>query len=115
MSYKAACREAARLMGDCDMADDGRELVFTGIHDNKLVAGSWGDPANPPVIFLHGGGQTRHAWGGTAQQIAAAGESVAELATSFSGSDDDPDYKPHLARTLTERALLGTIENGRAA
>ena len=49
------------------------------------------------------------------EQIAAAGESVAELATSFSGSDDDPDYKPHLARTLTERALLGTIENGRAA
>ena len=25
-----------------------------------------GDPADPGVVFLHGGGQTRHSWGRTA-------------------------------------------------
>jgi pimeloyl-ACP methyl ester carboxylesterase len=34
---------------------------------------SWGDPTAPPVLLGHGGGQTRHAWGNAAAQIAAAG------------------------------------------
>jgi pimeloyl-ACP methyl ester carboxylesterase len=28
---------------------------------------------NPPVIFLHGGGQTRHSWGETATRVAESG------------------------------------------
>lgn len=36
-----------------------------------LVADCWGDENNPPVILLHGGGQTRHAWGETAERLAA--------------------------------------------
>ena len=47
--------------------------TFTGKNDNKLVADCWGDPTDPTVVFLHGGGQTRHAWGGTAERMAAAG------------------------------------------
>lgn len=38
-----------------------------------LVAEAWGDPDHAPVVLLHGGGQTRHAWAGTAQLIGAAG------------------------------------------
>lgn len=38
-----------------------------------LTADAWGDPAGVPVVFLHGGGQTRHAWGGTAREVAARG------------------------------------------
>lgn len=38
-----------------------------------LAADAFGDPADPPVLLLHGGGQTRHAWGGTAQALAARG------------------------------------------
>jgi pimeloyl-ACP methyl ester carboxylesterase len=38
-----------------------------------LAADVYGDPGAPPVVFLHGGGQTRHAWGGSAQALAAAG------------------------------------------
>jgi len=41
--------------------------------DVMLVADAWGDPAAPPVLLLHGGGQTRHAWGGAARAIAAKG------------------------------------------
>ncbi|MEZ4288327.1 MAG: alpha/beta fold hydrolase [Polyangiales bacterium] len=35
-----------------------------------LAADTYGSPNNTPVIFLHGGGQTRHAWGGTATKFA---------------------------------------------
>lgn len=31
----------------------------------RLTADVEGDPATPPVMLLHGGGQTRHAWGTT--------------------------------------------------
>jgi len=39
----------------------------------NLVADAWGDPQNPPAVLLHGGGQTRHAWAGTAATLAEAG------------------------------------------
>ncbi len=39
----------------------------------NLTAHAYGDPTNPPVILSHGGGQTRHSWGGTAQALADSG------------------------------------------
>ena len=39
----------------------------------RLAGDSWGDPSGPLVILQHGGGQTRHAWKGTGQTLAAAG------------------------------------------
>jgi len=39
----------------------------------RIDADAYGDPANPPVLLLHGGGQTRHSWGNTAAVIAEAG------------------------------------------
>ena len=39
----------------------------------ELVGDAWGDPANPPAILLHGGGQTRHAWKRTAHTLARHG------------------------------------------
>jgi non-heme chloroperoxidase len=39
----------------------------------EIVADAFGDPAGEPVVFLHGGGQTRHAWGGTARELAEKG------------------------------------------
>ena len=43
---------------------------FEGIH---LVGDDWGDPEAWPVLLMHGGGQTRHAWGGTARTLAEQG------------------------------------------
>jgi pimeloyl-ACP methyl ester carboxylesterase len=44
------------------------------VRDGVVIrADAWGDPVNPPVILSHGGGQTRHAWGGTAQALAERG------------------------------------------
>jgi non-heme chloroperoxidase len=39
----------------------------------QLVGDAWGDPANPPALLFHGGGQTRHAWKGTAALLAQRG------------------------------------------
>lgn len=38
-----------------------------------LAADAYGDPANPPVVLLHGGGQTRHSWRDTGRDLAASG------------------------------------------
>lgn len=39
----------------------------------SIAADAYGDPTHQPVLFLHGGGQTRHAWGGSAEALAGAG------------------------------------------
>jgi pimeloyl-ACP methyl ester carboxylesterase len=46
---------------------------FRGDEGIELVADAWGSPGDPSVLLLHGGGQTRHAWGGTAEALAGAG------------------------------------------
>lgn len=38
-----------------------------------LSAEGWGNPTHPPLILLHGGGQTRHSWGDTAQKLSDQG------------------------------------------
>ena len=39
----------------------------------QLVADVQGDPADPAVLLFHGGGQTRHAWGGALGALAQRG------------------------------------------
>jgi pimeloyl-ACP methyl ester carboxylesterase len=46
--------------------------TFIGAAGNKLAADVFGE-AGPPVMLLHGGGQTRHAWLKTAEAIARKG------------------------------------------
>ena len=38
-----------------------------------IAADRFGEPSAPPVVFLHGGGQTRHSWGGAAAVVGEAG------------------------------------------
>jgi pimeloyl-ACP methyl ester carboxylesterase len=49
---------------------------FQGIH---LVADVWGDDNAWPVLLMHGGGQTRHAWGSTARTLAEQGWKTVSL------------------------------------
>ena len=49
-----------------------RHITLTGAEGNRLEAEIWGS-AGHPVILLHGGGQTRHAWSRTAMRLASAG------------------------------------------
>ena len=46
---------------------------FKGYEGLTLVADAFGDPKDPPVLFAHGGGQTRHAWGGAAESLGRTG------------------------------------------
>lgn len=48
-------------------------LTLSGHLSVRIVADTWGDPAYPAVVFFHGAGQTRHAWGRTARSVAEAG------------------------------------------
>ena len=49
------------------------EIQFVGEEDLKLVAEAVGSPDAPPVLLLHGGGQTRHSWRQTAESLAQQG------------------------------------------
>jgi len=50
-----------------------RLVRFEGFERIHLVADVWGDDRDWPVLFLHGGGQTRHAWGHAAETISRSG------------------------------------------
>jgi len=52
---------------------EATRLRLIGRDGIELAADAYGDPTHPPVLLLHGGGQTRFAWGGTAAQLAADG------------------------------------------
>ena len=52
--------------------------MFKGAAGNRLVADVYGD-AGQPVLLLHGGGQTRHAWRRTAEHLGRAGATAYAL------------------------------------
>jgi len=48
-------------------------VEYAGQGGLRLVGDAYGEVGGAPVVLLHGGGQTRHAWGGTGQALARAG------------------------------------------
>ena len=71
------------------------QVNFSGIGGVRLVADVRGDPDANPVLFLHGAGQTRHAWGRTAAAVAANGWCAVSLDMRGHGESDwapDGDY-----------------------
>ncbi|MDB5469519.1 MAG: alpha/beta hydrolase [Caulobacter sp.] len=72
------------------------EHRFIGHGGLALAIDRYGDAAAAPVLLLHGGGQTRHAWGATARMLAARGYHV--LSMDLRGHGDsgwaaDGDYE----------------------
>ena len=60
-----------------------------------MTADVGGDPHSPAVVLLHGGGQTRHAWGSTARALIEAGWYVVSLDLRGHGDsewDSNGDY-----------------------
>ena len=66
-------------------------LHFAGRDGLRLVGDRWGDRADPPIVFLHGGGQTRHSWGGAARSVAERGWQALTLDARGHGESDWPD------------------------
>jgi pimeloyl-ACP methyl ester carboxylesterase len=61
--------------------------IFTGAAGNRLVADVFGEHG-PPILLLHGGGQTRHAWRLTSQRLVEAGSVAYALDQRGHGASD---------------------------
>ena len=62
----------------------------------RLRGDVFGDPDAPPVMLLHGGGQTRYAWGTTAQILAARGWLVYRVDLRGHGESEWPEDGDYL-------------------
>jgi non-heme chloroperoxidase len=74
---------------------ESKPIRLLGRDGIELAADAWGDPSHPPVLLLHGGGQTRFAWGATAAQLAADGWYAVSMDLRGHGEsawDDAGDY-----------------------
>ena len=89
----------------------------------ELVADAWGDDADPVVLLAHGGGQTRHSWGGTAAVLARHGWHAISLdlrGHGQSGWSHDGDYRfgrfaedvAEVAAQLDRPAMVGASLGG---
>lgn len=61
----------------------------------ELVASEWGNVNDPLVVLMHGGGQTRHAWGSTGAVLSESGFYVLSLDLRGHGDSQwhpDGDY-----------------------
>jgi peroxiredoxin len=70
-------------------------IEFRGRDSNRLAADAAGDPDDPPVLLLHGGGQTRHSWGTTLGAVADKGWRAYAVDLRGHGESDwaaDGDY-----------------------
>lgn len=64
-------------------------IEFTGSECNRLVADLYAaDNARGLVLLAHGGGQTRHSWGGTARALAARGITAVTMDQRGHGDSD---------------------------
>ncbi|MEJ8574541.1 alpha/beta hydrolase [Microbaculum marinum] len=52
---------------------DSEPVAFVGTENNRLAADVFGHGSGPVAVLMHGGGQTRHSWGGTAERLARSG------------------------------------------
>jgi len=91
---------------------DSQRVVFEGFEGLHLVGDIRGDPDGWPVLFLHGGGQTRHAWGATAEIVASHGWRTITLDLRGHGESDwakngDYSFTAHCADCVAVVDQLG--------
>lgn len=106
---------------------ESRTVRFTGKACPVLAADVYGPDLAPSVLLLHGGGQTRHAWGDAARRLGAAGWHAVALDLPGHGESawiDSGDYSvlamaaeiAAVARTLPRPlAVVGASLGGLSA
>jgi pimeloyl-ACP methyl ester carboxylesterase len=78
------------------MSDEPVSFTFRSRDGLALRGDRRGPQDRPSVVFLHGGGQTRHSWGGTARKVAERGWQAVTLDARGHGESDwstDGDYR----------------------
>ena len=111
---------------EVDTAVQHKVRCFKGFDGLDLVADCYGDPGNQAIIFAHGGGQTRHAWGMAAKTMGQQGF----YAVAFdSRGHGDSDWCPkgnyqlsaygkdmgNLAKQLNDPIVVGASLGGLSA
>jgi pimeloyl-ACP methyl ester carboxylesterase len=100
---------------------------YTVAKNMTLVADVGGAPSAPAVILMHGGGQTRHSWGGAMQALLRRGYHVINLDARGHGESDwsheadysleamDGDLRAIVATLARPPALVGASMGGATA
>lgn len=90
---------------------------FTGAGGVRLASDAWGEQGAPLVILQHGGGQTRHAWKGAGERLAAAGfNAVALDARGHGDSQWAPDGCYDQAMLVEDlKLVVAALGRGRPA
>lgn len=85
-----------KIVSNANNLLDPVRLRLRGAGGIELVADQYGPADGAPVLFLHGGGQTRHSWKGTGAQLGAAGIRAVTLDARGHGDSQwalDRDYR----------------------
>ncbi len=88
-----------------------KTTTLNGRDGLQLAADIDGDPRNPAVILLHGGGQTRHAWARAFRELVARGYHAISYDARDHGSSQwaaDGDYSTD-AMVADLRAIIATL------
>ena len=97
-------------------ASDGSRptrLTFKTGDGLSLTADAYGDPADRPVLLAHGGGQTRHAWGGTARTLAEHGHYAVSLDLRGHGDSDWSPEGDYMLDNFADDVRLVAAQLGR--
>ncbi|KAJ3338114.1 hypothetical protein HDU93_009985 [Gonapodya sp. JEL0774] len=97
--------DAGQIVGAVPHPETPNRRTFLGFNGVRLAADTYGDPSNPCVLFLHGGGQTRHSWGSTANHLARLGFYAVSMDLRGHG-DSEWDPKSDYSMTAFEVDVL---------
>jgi pimeloyl-ACP methyl ester carboxylesterase len=102
---------------------ESRQTTLLGLDGLQLAADVAGDPSAPAVLLFHGGGQTRHSWRTTLDDLSERGFFVASVDLRGHGDSawaPDGDYRIEafggdvaaVARQFDRPALVGASLGG---
>ncbi|WP_327145666.1 alpha/beta fold hydrolase [Nocardia sp. NBC_01327] len=96
------------MSNEADFTEPAR-VTFRGQGGIALAADSWGPQDGPLVVFLHGGGQTRHSWKDSGLALAKAGMHAVLLDARGHG---DSEWAPdgNYSRNAMVEDLIGVLE-----
>jgi len=89
--------------------------IVADVYPPHEDAGTGTGTGRSPVVLAHGGGQTRHSWGGTARVLAARGRPVASIDLRGHGDSSwAPDGDYHMSAFRDDALAVSRWMTGRS-